>query len=131
MRQLNGVVILLLSLWLLSAAQKGEGLLGDWRPVNVTDPHVVSIANFSVTEYDKRSHAKLNLVRVVVGDSQLVSGTRYRLVLAAKNGSVIEYYKARVLEKPWLHFRNLTCFKTSLGGLYMLVIHFLILSCSL
>ncbi|KAG5048892.1 hypothetical protein JHK85_009995 [Glycine max] len=105
--------LLLLSLVLVSyAARRSESALGGWSPIKgVNDSHVAEIANYAVSEYDKRSGAKLMLVKVSKGETQVVAGTNYRLVLKVKNGSTTASYQATVLEKPWLHFRNLTSFK--------------------
>ncbi|XP_027332122.1 cysteine proteinase inhibitor 5-like [Abrus precatorius] len=83
---------------------------GGWSPIkNINDPHVTEIANFAVTEYVKRSGAKLKLEKVIKGDTQVVAGINYRLVLAANDGSSSNNYEAVVWEK-WEHFRNLTSF---------------------
>lgn len=106
------LALLFLSLSAFSAAQKKEGMVGGWTPIkDLRDRHVAEIAEFAVTEYDKQSGSKLELVKVLKGETQVVAGTSYRLVLAAKDGSVTNNYEALVWEKPWLHFRNLTSFK--------------------
>ncbi|GAU29860.1 hypothetical protein TSUD_379500 [Trifolium subterraneum] len=106
------VVLLILSVSVISEAVKNHVLVGGWTPIRDTkDPHVAEIAEFAVTEYGKQSGAKLILVKVIKGETQVVSGTNYRLVLSAKDKSVAKNYEALVWEKPWLHFRNLTSFK--------------------
>ncbi|KAL2341368.1 hypothetical protein Fmac_009308 [Flemingia macrophylla] len=110
------VFLSLLVLAVGGGAALAEAIPGGWSPIkNVTEPHVVEIAKYAVREYDKRSGAKLKLVKVVKGETQVVSGTNYRLVLAAKDGSATANYQAVVWEKPWLHFRNLTSFKPLLS----------------
>lgn len=81
--------LLLLSLVLVSyAARRSESALGGWSPIkDVNDSHVAEIANYAVSEYDKRSGAKLTLVKVSKGETQVVAGTNYRLVLKVKNVS--------------------------------------------
>ncbi|XP_020221522.1 cysteine proteinase inhibitor 5 [Cajanus cajan] len=104
--------LLFLSLLLVvAAARRPEAVVGGWSPIkDLKEPHVAEIANYAVGEYDKRSGAKLKLVKVVKGETQVVAGTNYRLVLAAKDGSATANYEAVVYEKPWLRFRNLTSF---------------------
>lgn len=114
--------VLIVSLLILSAVsgfsaalrQKGA-FVGGYTPIkDLNDPHVKEIANFAVSEYDKQSGAKLRLVKIVSGDSQVVAGTNYRLVIAAKGGSrsaAASNYEALVYERSWEHFRNLTSFK--------------------
>ncbi|KAK7359870.1 hypothetical protein VNO77_01835 [Canavalia gladiata] len=108
--------LLLVSLPFLSllvfSAVRSEALPGGWTPIkDLKERRVVEIANYAVTEYDKRSGANLTLVKVVKGETQVVAGTNYRLVLKAKDGSTVLNYEAIVWEKPWVHFRNLTSFE--------------------
>ncbi|KAJ1428679.1 Proteinase inhibitor I25, cystatin, conserved site [Sesbania bispinosa] len=100
--------LVFVSLSTFSAAQKKRGpILGGYVPIkDLNDPHVKEIANYAVAEYDKRSGAKLKLVKVVKGETQVVAGTNYRLDL-----EVTVRYQAVVWEKTWEHFRNLTSFK--------------------
>ena len=65
--------LLLLSLVLVSyAARRSESALGGWSPIkDVNDSHVAEIANYAVSEYDKRSGAKLTLVKVSKGETQV------------------------------------------------------------
>ena len=48
---------------------------------------VKEIVDFAVNEYNKESRAKLRLQKVIKGESQVVAGINYRLVIAVKNGS--------------------------------------------
>ncbi|OIW13848.1 hypothetical protein TanjilG_31737 [Lupinus angustifolius] len=101
--------VILLSLLLLSLSTiSAAALAGGWTPIkNINDPHVKEIADFAVTEHNKQSGEKLKLESVVKGESQVVSGTNYRLVLVASSKN----YQAVVYEKPWLHFKKLTSFE--------------------
>ncbi|XP_068497992.1 cysteine proteinase inhibitor 1-like [Phaseolus vulgaris] len=104
--------LLLLSLMLVSYATRSKATLAGWEPIkDVKEQHVVEIAEYAVSEYDKRSGTKLQLVSVLKGETQVVAGTNYRLVLKAKGGSATTQYEAVVWEKTWVHFRNLTSFK--------------------
>ncbi|MBA0568937.1 hypothetical protein Golob_006403 [Gossypium lobatum] len=119
MQQKSGFLILFLSLIFLplifSDARK-EAPLGGWRPIKDTkDPHVMEIAEFAVEEYNKQSNGSLKLVKVVKGETQVVSGTNYRLILQAKKGAVDNTYQAVVWEKLWLNLRNLTSFNLVKG----------------
>ncbi|CAN6683029.1 unnamed protein product [Malus baccata var. baccata] len=98
----------------------GWGITGGWRPIeNISDPHVKEIAEFAVSEYNKQAKGqnKLAFERVVRGDTQLVAGMNYRLVISAKNKSVADpddatpaEYEGIVWERTWLHFKQLTSF---------------------
>ncbi|KAK7262100.1 hypothetical protein RJT34_29660 [Clitoria ternatea] len=103
-------LLVLLVLVSFAVARK-EGLVGGWSRIkNINDPQVTEIADFAVSEYDKRSGAKLKLVKVIKGDTQVVAGTNFRLVLSASDGSSANNYEAVVWDKPWQHYRNLTSF---------------------
>ncbi|KAL5771684.1 hypothetical protein ACOSP7_015838 [Xanthoceras sorbifolium] len=98
----------------LFAAGASRGpLVGGWSPIkDLSDPHVKEIAEFAVAEYNKKSKAALELQSVVSGETQVVAGINYRLVVAAKDGSAsANRYQAVVWEKAWEHSKNLTSFK--------------------
>ncbi|XP_020228706.1 cysteine proteinase inhibitor 1 [Cajanus cajan] len=102
--------LLLVSVVLGSVVATDAAAVG-WKPIkNIKDPHVAEIANYAVTEHDRRSGQKLKLQKVVKGDTQVVAGINYRLILAATDASSTRNYEAIVWEKAWLHFRNLTSF---------------------
>ncbi|KAH1263844.1 Tonoplast dicarboxylate transporter [Glycine max] len=71
-------------------------------------PSLGTRVSAAISRKQKGKHA---LVKVSKGETQVVADTNYRLVLKVKNGSTTASYQATVLEKPWLHFRNLTSFK--------------------
>ena len=86
-------------------------LVGGWQPIkNITEPHVKEIGEYAVEEYNKESKSQLKFVSVVKGETQVVAGTNYRLILATKDGALAKNYQAVVWEKVWEHFRNLTSF---------------------
>ena len=106
------LLTLLLPLMVASTAKRTGPLLGGWKTIeNLKDPHVREIAEFAVTEYNKQSKVDLKLKSVVKGETQVVAGTNYKLVVSVQNGAAAEKYEAIVWEKPWEHFRNLTSFK--------------------
>ncbi|XP_010441439.1 PREDICTED: cysteine proteinase inhibitor 5-like [Camelina sativa] len=113
-------LVLLLSLALVVVPLyevSAETRVGGWSPISdVKDPHVVEIGEFAVSEYDKRSKLGLKFETVVSGETQVVSGTNYRLTVAANDGGASKNYEAMVWEKPWLKFMNLTSFKPVNNG---------------
>lgn len=117
------VFLLLLSLvvvFLLPLSASAAVRVGGWSPIsNVTDPHVVEIGEFAVSEYNKRSESGLKFETVVSGETQVVAGTNYRLKVAANDGGASKNYEAMVWEKPWLKFRNLTSFKPANNGRFL------------
>lgn len=101
---------------LLSAAglggRPGAPLVGGWHPIkNLNDPYIKEIAGFAVDEYNKQSKASLKFAGVKSGDSQVVAGTNYRLIITATDGTTTGDYEAVVWDKPWERFRKLTSFK--------------------
>lgn len=95
----------------LGGKRGGGVLVGGWQPIkNITEPHVKEIGEYAVEEYNKESKSQLKFVSVVKGETQLVTGTNYRLILATKDGALAKNYQAVVWEKTWEHFRNLTSF---------------------
>ncbi|KAM5588879.1 cysteine proteinase inhibitor 1-like [Rosa sericea] len=94
----------------LAAAARG-GLAGGWRPIkDINDPHVKEIAEFAVSEYNKKSGKKLEFQSVVKGETQVVAGENYRLVIAVKDNSAAAKYEGVVYEKIWEHTRELLSF---------------------
>ncbi|KAH7545330.1 cysteine proteinase inhibitor 1 [Ziziphus jujuba] len=111
MRPHSFLILIALLLPFMAVAARSKALVGGWSPLkNLNDPHVQGIAEFAVSEYNKQSKAELKLDKVVKGETQVVSGTNYRLVLAVKNGAKSERYQAVVWEKPWENFKKLTSF---------------------
>ncbi|XP_068321273.1 cysteine proteinase inhibitor 1-like [Pyrus communis] len=115
------LILALVLLPLVAAAADRRGLItGGWEPIkNISDPHVKEIAEFAVSEYNKQAQGqnKLAFERVVRGDSQVVAGINYRLVISAKNKSVADPdvatpadYEGIVWEKAWEHFKQLMSF---------------------
>ncbi|XWS15478.1 hypothetical protein CRYUN_Cryun34aG0004100 [Craigia yunnanensis] len=120
MHQNPRFLILLLSLLFLPIiffdAKAEKVLLGGWTPIeNITDPHVTEIAEFAVTEYNKQSKTTLKLLKVVKGETQVVAGLNYKLLLNATDGAATNLYQAVVWEKAWEHYMNLTSFLRLIG----------------
>jgi hypothetical protein len=53
----------------------------------------------------------LEFVRVLSAKKQVVSGTLYDITLETKDGSKQKVYEAKILEKPWLNFKEVQEFK--------------------
>ncbi|MFS7950521.1 putative Cystatin domain-containing protein [Helianthus anomalus] len=107
------ITILIIFFLYNPSAALGEGTLaGGWKPIpDVTDPTVVDIAKFAVDEHNKEAHAALKFVKVVKGESQVVSGKNYNLTIMAADGGAGKNYVALVWDKPWQKFRKLVSFK--------------------
>ncbi|ESQ55793.1 hypothetical protein EUTSA_v10026611mg [Eutrema salsugineum] len=105
--------LICLSLIILPLIAVVEGNLGGWKPIkDVSDPNVEAIAKYAIEEHNKQSKANLVFEKVVRGKEQVVSGKKYDLIIAAKNGGgATKNYEAVVVERLWEHFRNLESFK--------------------
>ncbi|XP_058196892.1 cysteine proteinase inhibitor 1-like [Rhododendron vialii] len=91
-------------------------MVGGWRQIkDLNAPEVQEAAQFAVTEYNKEAGTHLDYQSVVSGETQVVAGTNYRLVIAAKDGTVSGNYEAVVWVKPWARYRNLTSFRKFSG----------------
>ncbi|XP_059636660.1 cysteine proteinase inhibitor 1-like [Cornus florida] len=85
---------------------------GPWQPIK--DPkssQVQEIGAFAVTEHNKQTKEDLKFESVDSGETEVVDGINYRLILSANDGDASNEYEAVVWDKPWAHFRNLTSFK--------------------
>ncbi|XP_062000572.1 cysteine proteinase inhibitor 5-like [Rosa rugosa] len=86
-------------------------VVGGWRPIeNIGDPHVKEIAEFAVSEYNQSQKKNLVFQSVVRGETQVVAGIKYRLVISVKEDDSFENYEAVVWEKRWMKFRKLISF---------------------
>ncbi|QHO51103.1 hypothetical protein HN51_002854 [Arachis hypogaea] len=78
---------------------------------NLNDPHVVDIAQFAVTDYNKQSAAHLKLVKINNGYTQVVSGgVNYNLLLLTFGGLPDNRYEAIVFENNSQNSRKLISF---------------------
>ncbi|XP_010057838.2 cysteine proteinase inhibitor 1 [Eucalyptus grandis] len=103
----------LLLLQVLAAGATRDGAAGrGWEPIkNLNDPYVQEIAKFAIKTHNDEAKTGLVLEKVVKGETQVVAGTNYKLVVAAKDGADTKNFEAVVWDKPWEHFRSLTSFK--------------------
>ncbi|XP_075499888.1 cysteine proteinase inhibitor 1-like [Primulina tabacum] len=94
--------------------QVSASFVGIWKPIeDLNSPLVLEIVRFAVSEHNKKDGAKLQFVKVVKGEKQVVEGFNYKLVITANDGASGKApgnYEAVVWDKPWAHFRQLTSF---------------------
>ncbi|XP_073154146.1 cysteine proteinase inhibitor 5-like [Henckelia pumila] len=100
---------------ILLASASIEAALGGWQTIkNVTDPKVVEIAEFAVKQHNNMHvSGMLRLVSVVKGETQIVNGINYKLVVSAADAADLmtqSNYQVVVLDKPWMKERNLISF---------------------
>ncbi|KAK9134574.1 hypothetical protein Syun_013904 [Stephania yunnanensis] len=72
--------------------------LGGWTPIDVNSLHSIELARFAVNEHNKEAHTHLKFERLVSGESQIVAGVNYKLIINAINRELIQTYEARVFE---------------------------------
>ncbi|KAK7859172.1 cysteine proteinase inhibitor 5 [Quercus suber] len=88
----------------LGGKSGGGVLVGGWQPIkNITEPHVKEIGEYAVEEYNKESKSQLKFVSVVKGETQVVAGTNYRLILATKDGALAKNYQAVVWKSELMY----------------------------
>ncbi|XP_047326312.1 cysteine proteinase inhibitor 1-like [Impatiens glandulifera] len=101
--------VLLVSLF---SCKVNSAALGGWEPISdPKDSEIVEIGKYAISEYNIEAKTTLEFNSVVKGDTQVVAGTNYRLVIAAKDGEVVGKYEAIVWDKPWEKFRKLISFQ--------------------
>ncbi|KAJ0236711.1 Cystatin domain-containing protein [Hirschfeldia incana] len=105
--------LICVSLILLPLLSIVEGNLGGWQPIkDLSDPNIQAIAKYAVDEHNKQTTSNLVLVKIVEGKKQVVSGMRYSLTIAAKNGGAgTKNYEVVVVEGVGGHSRGLQSFK--------------------
>ncbi|KAL1560018.1 cysteine proteinase inhibitor 1-like [Salvia divinorum] len=116
---LASLSLLVVALAPISAASRGH-IVGGWQPIaNPKAPEIVKIAKFSVSEHNKQKNTSLVLVSVVKGESQVVAGINYRLVISAKDASASaaapKAYSAVVYSKAAPRSLHLTSFEKIKG----------------
>ncbi|KAK8664923.1 hypothetical protein V6N13_084692 [Hibiscus sabdariffa] len=117
MQQFQQILVLLFPLIFFSLiiSITEVSAVGEWTPIkDIKDPHVVEIAKFAVDEYNKIGNAGLKLTTVVSGETQVVSGTNYRLILKATNKTATKTYRTIVWEDAFKN-KKLTSFEPFLG----------------
>ncbi|KAK9715078.1 hypothetical protein RND81_06G141800 [Saponaria officinalis] len=98
---------------LVAVTATTSAIVGSYKPIpDLHDTHVQEIAKYAVSEHNKLTSARLEYVEIVKGESQVVAGTNYRLVISTKDGGAVKNYEAVVYEKPWAHYLSLTSFAT-------------------
>ncbi|GAB2224724.1 hypothetical protein Droror1_Dr00005494 [Drosera rotundifolia] len=79
---------------------------------DLTDPHLVEIARFAVSEYNRLQNGILEFEDIKEGEFQIVNGINYRLTISAKDQTaVVGNYEALVHERAWVKYRSLTSFR--------------------
>ncbi|MCI25997.1 cysteine proteinase inhibitor 5-like [Trifolium medium] len=112
---LVNLIILVITLMAIATKWKpiediNDPVVGGWSPIKgINDPHVTDIANFAVSKFNNQTGATLKFEKVIKGESQVVAGINYHLIISTSN-SVHNFYNARVYDRPWEHVRKLTTF---------------------
>ncbi|KAL0443026.1 UNVERIFIED_CONTAM: Cysteine proteinase inhibitor 1 [Sesamum latifolium] len=100
----SGSLLIVFLAILLASALNEASVVGGWKPItNPKDPKVVEIGKFAVTEHNKEAGSALAFQDVVKGQTQVVAGINYQLVIGAGDGTpagVRLYYQALVWEQP-------------------------------
>ncbi|XP_073296615.1 cysteine proteinase inhibitor 5-like [Primulina huaijiensis] len=107
--------LLVVAFSILLASFSIEASIAGWNPIsNLTDPKVVEIGKFAVKEHNKRVNALLSFVSIVKGETQIVNGMNYRLIISATDAHAANAesnYRVVVWDNPWRKERRLISFE--------------------
>lgn len=90
-----------------------EIICGGYNPIeHIKDSHVVAIAKFAVSEFNKQNNSKLKFQTVVSGKYQVVCGMNFwlKLNVSDEDDRGCKTYEAHVCEQAWLDSRVLKYF---------------------
>ncbi|KAH7427395.1 hypothetical protein KP509_10G042300 [Ceratopteris richardii] len=76
-----------------------------------SDPELWKLAVFAVSEYNSQKGLQLQLLQVVSGEKQVVSGIMYYLVIKATSYGHSDYYQAKIWVQAWRNFKSLESFE--------------------
>ncbi|XP_075499345.1 cysteine proteinase inhibitor 5-like [Primulina tabacum] len=111
------LIVVAFSILLASSSIKAS--FAGWQAIsNLTDPKVVEIGKFAVKEHNKRVNALLRFESIVKGETQIVNGINYRLIISATDAlatNAESNYRVVVWDKPWKKERRLISFEKLLG----------------
>jgi cystatin-C len=92
----------------LSAGCASEPVPGGYTKASVKDKEVVAAAKFAITAQakampapERQPPAKLELVRVMTAEQQVVAGMNYRLILSVKENGTPKTAEAVIWSQPW------------------------------
>jgi hypothetical protein len=78
---------------------KDGPLVGGYSKASVKDKEVVDAAQFAVKEQAKKTNSKIELIKVVRADRQVVAGMNYKLRLEIKTGEQLSLVNVVVWKK--------------------------------
>jgi len=73
--------------------------VGGYSKASVKDKEVVDAAQFAVKEQAKKTQSKIDLIKVVRADRQVVAGMNYKLRLEIKTGDQLSQVNVVVWKK--------------------------------
>jgi hypothetical protein len=77
---------------------------------------IEELGRYAVDEYNKKANALLEFSSVVSAKEQIVAGTMYYLTIEAIQDGEKKLYQAKVVDKPWMNFKELEDFKPLLDS---------------
>jgi cystatin-C len=94
--------ILLASLWVFVAGCDRGPKVGGYAKASVTDKDVVAAAEFAIKAQSEESQpSKLELLKILRAEQQVVAGVNYRLTLKVKHGGSERTAEATVWWQAW------------------------------
>ncbi|XP_075499356.1 cysteine proteinase inhibitor 5-like [Primulina tabacum] len=107
--------LLVITFSILLSSSSIKASFAGWQAIsNLTDPKVVEIGKFAVKEHNKRVNALLRFESIVKGETQIVNGINYRLIISATDAlatNAESNYRVVVWDKPWKKERRLISFE--------------------
>ncbi|GAB2228262.1 hypothetical protein Droror1_Dr00010092 [Drosera rotundifolia] len=93
----HSVIILSLSLLLvpLVVASVEPNIVGGWLPIqNVTQPHLIAIAKFAITQHNLQEHTKLRYEKILEAKWwAILAAANYLEKIQASDGGASEVYE--------------------------------------
>ncbi|TVU47990.1 hypothetical protein EJB05_07609, partial [Eragrostis curvula] len=82
----TSLLIVVVTMVISVIAMSTMALQGAFQPINnITDPHIQELGAWAVSVHNRQANAGLKFNRVIGGQYQVVSGTRYHLIIDASN----------------------------------------------
>ncbi|BBH00658.1 hypothetical protein Prudu_010703, partial [Prunus dulcis] len=105
------LALVALVLALVACAADGRDVKVDrWQPVgDLSDPHVVEIAKFALSEFSKQSEPvqnKLVYYNMAKGETMVELGVRYKLVIGATNETIPDPSSPSIIMRAFIGFRE-------------------------
>eukprot|EP00271_Cylindrocystis_brebissonii_P016472 TRINITY_DN400_c0_g1_i2.p2 TRINITY_DN400_c0_g1~~TRINITY_DN400_c0_g1_i2.p2 ORF type:complete len:138 (+),score=28.50 TRINITY_DN400_c0_g1_i2:101-514(+) len=87
------------------------GGISDVKPDGQNSLEMTELAQFAVSEHNKKQNSDLKFVKMVSAKQQVVAGLMYYITLEASANGQDGLYEAKIWSKPWEKHKSLEDFK--------------------